>query len=519
MSPHRPASWALDRWATLAALSWLASGALYLTLPPSPDQFQHAYLGWRLIEGDIPYRDFIDQNWPGVMALHALASWIFGVNLWSWRAFDFSLFAVSALFLGDLVRLAAGRDAGRLSLVLCPLIYAGASYWVPGQQDMSAGQFLVGALWFHVRGYITRAWWWQIGTGLFLGAAMLNKPTVGIMGVLLPLHALWLRIPMGTVLAQTATAGAASVATLAAALGAVIALGAPLGDIVDAIYTFNVVAMQVADAKSFAEIGYLVLIVHFRWWPVFVLGSVPAAFWIFRRPNRSIAATTLPVLWATGLLSFFIQWSEHGYHLAPSLLALAGGLAISVVLVATGQVTIGSDAWKRTIAAGFIVIALTGIGVKLASSFYSLPLAFLAGDYGQHLSRFEAGDDLTVADTVAFVRRLDALPPNECVLVVGTASSINYLSMHREPTRFYHFPVLFLARPPLPMAERWVDLWKDDLNAADCRFALVGRYWVHRDNWSQGPSQPAAALRRFLEKYREAGVLGATGGMAIYERR
>lgn len=64
---------ALGHWMTLVAVAWFVSGFLYLTLPPSPDQFNHAYMGWRLVEGDIPYRDFFDPNWPGVMGLHALA--------------------------------------------------------------------------------------------------------------------------------------------------------------------------------------------------------------------------------------------------------------------------------------------------------------------------------------------------------------------------------------------------------------------------------------------------------------
>ena len=130
MNFQRPVLWVLRHWMAFALSSWIVCGALYLTLPPSPDQFQHAYMGWRLLEGDAPYRDFIDMNWPGVMALHALAAWIFGVNLWSWRAFDFALFAASTLFLGDLARRAAGREAARISLMLCPLVYAGASYWV-----------------------------------------------------------------------------------------------------------------------------------------------------------------------------------------------------------------------------------------------------------------------------------------------------------------------------------------------------------------------------------------------------
>src|SRR5688500_15812803 len=77
---------ARSRLIYLAAVAvWVGCGLLYVTLPPSPDQFQHAYLGWRLLAGELPYRDFIDVNWPGVMTWHAVAIWLFGINLWSWR--------------------------------------------------------------------------------------------------------------------------------------------------------------------------------------------------------------------------------------------------------------------------------------------------------------------------------------------------------------------------------------------------------------------------------------------------
>ena len=513
---RRPVAWALRHWPVLAALSWIVSGALYLTLPPGPDQSNHAYLGWRLLEGDIPYRDIIDTNWPGVMALHALATWLFGVNLWSWRAFDFALFAASALFLNDLVRLAAGRDAGRISLILCPSIYAGLTYWLAGQHDMSAAQFLVVALWFHVRGYENRTWWYQIGTGLCIGAAMLNKPTVGVIGLLLPMQALWLRFPVRPIFLHTAVAGTASVAALLAALCSLLASGASLREVGDAVYTYNV-GTQYSGPQTLPDMLQWLLQYHFQYFPFVTLGSLPAAFWIFNCANRSMAATALVVLWLAGVLSYLLQWRGLNYHLAPCLVALSAGLAISVALVSDGRVNFGTTAWKQRLVAGVVALALAGIGVKLAASYRSLPSAILTGEYGSHLVRFGAGDKLTYADVTAFVRRLDALAPAECVLLVGDASSINYLSRRRMPTRFYYYHSLVHAQPPLSMAERWVDLWKADLRAANCQFTLVSRFVA--THWLLGPAPAAEALRLYLERYRETGSIGSDRGIAVYERR
>jgi len=513
---QRPVGWALRHWLALAISSWVVCGALYLTLPPSPDQFQHAYMGWRLLEGDVPYRDFIDMNWPGVMALHALAAWIFGINLWSWRALDFALFAASAFFLADLARRAAGQDAGKLSLILCPLIYAGAGYWLPGQHDTSAAQFLVAALWFHVRGYEQKTWWVQIGTGLCIGAAMLNKPTVGIVGVLLPLHALWFRTPFRRVLAHTTTAGTASLATLLAALGAILARGASWVEIVDGIYTYNITT-QYSGPQTLPDMVLWLLQFHYQSIPAATLGSLPAVFWIFAGPIRSMTVTALPVLWLAGVLSFLIQWRGLDYHLAPCLVALIGCLAISVALVASGSVAPANNAWKRTIAAGVVAFSLAGIGIKLAASYHTLMPAILGGDYSSHLARFGAGDEVTVADTAGFARRLEALPPADCVLLVGNASSINYLSRRRMPTRFYYHHVLKYVRPPLPLAERWLSLWEEDLRSADCRLALVSDSVAAQ--WLPESNRAAGALRRFLDGYRKSGMIGGGGGITVYERK
>lgn len=506
-------AWALDRWAMLAAVSWLASGALYLALPPSPDQFNHAYMGWRLAEGDVPYRDFVDMNWPGVMSLHALAVWLFGVNLWSWRALDYVLFGASALLLADLLRLACGRGAARLGLILLPPIYAGAA--LSGQHDMSAAQFLLAALWFHVRGYRSGSWWWQLGSGLFIAAAMLNKPTVGAIGLLLPLHALWMRQLPASVLAHTLAAGLAAVASLALAFSLVIARGASPGEIVDAVYAYNL-ATQYVDGRPLASVIERAVRVHATWWTVLVVASVPALFWMFRRGNASLAATALPVLWAAGIVSYLVQAQGFAYHLAPCLLALAGMATLSIALVADGRIAIPGERWRRPLAVGFVLVALVGIGYKVASFYSWLPGHALAGDDAGRFSRFKVGDHLSVADALAFARRLDAPPHSDCVLVVGSGSAVNYLARRRQPTRFYYFPVLERTPASAPFAQRWLALWERDLGSAKCRYTLV----PHGDVSSGFRGQPGvvAALREFLLGYRVAGTLGAEGAMVVYER-
>lgn len=525
-----PESLRRPAWLALAVLSWLAAGALYLALPPSPDQFHHGYMGWRWIEGDLPYHDFIDMNWPGTIGLHAISNWVFGVHLWSWRAADFILFAASTAFLVDLVRLAHGREAGKYCLILSPLIYIGMNDWIAGQHDMSAAQFLVPALWFHVRAYERRDWRWQFVAGAMAGAAMLCKPTVGVIAVLLPLQALWAGFSLRAVLVHTSALGVALVATVIAAMASVVAFGTPLSDLVDAIYTYSaatqfqpldgaVPADMAHDRSTLGRLATRLWAVstqeQARWWLAIGLLSLPAVIAWLRPRHRSVASSALTVLLLAGVLSFAAQARGFGYHLSPCVPALIGGLTASIAL-AVGEVRLATSRQRRMLWVGYLAIASLWVTQRLAGNFYTLPHALATGDYSLHLARFNAGDELTANDVVAFARRVEATDKSGCVLAVGTVNAVNYLSKRRQPTRFYYFPVITRVHSPMPMAERWFDLWESDIEKADCRYVLIAAT-IERD-WLSGSTRAAMALRHLLLDYRRSGVLGTTGGMVVYER-
>ena len=83
---------------------------------------------------------------------------------------------------------------------------------------MTGGQFLLVALWFHVRGHEMQDWRQQIGAGVFIAAAMLNKPTLGVFGLLLMVHTALLGVPLRRVALHTAVAGAFAVGGLVLAI-------------------------------------------------------------------------------------------------------------------------------------------------------------------------------------------------------------------------------------------------------------------------------------------------------------
>jgi 4-amino-4-deoxy-L-arabinose transferase-like glycosyltransferase len=510
----RNAAW---RWPAALSVLWIACGAIYLTLPPSPDQFELGYLGWQMLEGAVPYRDFIDMNWPGVFWLHALASALFGNQLWSWRALDFMALGASAWFLQDLLRRTAGRTAAVVSLALYPLFYISVGSWFSGQSDMTAGQLSLVALWFHVRAHGRHDGRWQIGTGVLLALAMLNKPTLGVLGPLLLAHAAAAGIPLRRALMHTAVAAASAVGVLSLALLAVLAQGASLGEVLDATYTYNVWT-QYLEAATPADLARTWWQFHVRNWLILSAAAAAGAGWLLSRAWRDPGATALAALWLAGVLSFLVQHRGFGYHLAPCFIPVVGLAAAAIgVCLDTGRAK-GLRSWTSVVGIA-LALLVAGSGLKKVQTAYpNLAAAALERNYLLHLAGFAEGDGLTVADAVSLARQIErAVPAGETVLVLGTASSMNFLARRAQPTRFYYAPVLVNTRPPLPMAERWIDLFEGDLKRNRPRWCLIGA-WA-RTQWLEGDSRGARALRDLLAtEYRRIGVVGSGRSLELYER-
>jgi hypothetical protein len=489
---------------------WAIGAALYLMLPPGPDQSNHAYMGWRLLQGDVPYVDYIDQNWPGVMGLHALAGALFGQQLWSWRAFDLLLFAAAAAALWDILRRGAGAQAARAFAWTALPAYVASGYWVAGQHDMTAAQLLAIGLWCHVRGAVARPWRWHTAAGVFIGLAMLNKPTMGAALALLPLQGLLLGARWTEVAVRLAVTSAATAATVAGGFLFVVALGATLAQVVESVLTYNTYSL----AEGTPPLADIVRTTG-AWPVVLAFVCLPAIVFLLRRARRSVASTMPFVLWAVGAISYAFQARGFSYHLAPAVLAY---FCLAAVLLALAGRALGNPTWPAWQRAGVVMLAavfVAGIGARFWSAFHRLPAALAQRDYDLHLARFTENDGLNVGEAAAFARRAGVGAPG-CIFVAGESSVVNLLARRPLPTRFYYFPVIGSARPPLPMAERWVTQWEVDLRRARCPYVLV-----HPRCWALGDAphalRVAGALRELLARYRETGRLGRD--LVVYEPR
>lgn len=153
----------------VAGLAWLS-----LPWPLVHDAAILHYIAWRLSEGQVPYRDLFDMNFPGTYAIHWAVLRLGGAGDFAWRVFD--LLALTATC-GAIWAFAApwGRAAAAGGALLFALYHLAGGAWLAGQRDYLMCPLLIaGAL------GVAR---WAEGDraslawgGLALGAAVTIKP-------------------------------------------------------------------------------------------------------------------------------------------------------------------------------------------------------------------------------------------------------------------------------------------------------------------------------------------------------
>ena len=96
----------------------------FVGLPLERDEGDDAYVAWRMLEGDVPYRDAFDQKPPGIYAVYAA---LFALGPRSGVAIHLLLYAwtaACALVLHRLLRELAGATAAAFAVLAFALLAA-----------------------------------------------------------------------------------------------------------------------------------------------------------------------------------------------------------------------------------------------------------------------------------------------------------------------------------------------------------------------------------------------------------
>lgn len=311
------------------ALAWLAPAVVVLltgwpTLfyAHGRDQGSYAYAGWRLLSGEVPYRDVYAFKPPGSVWMHSLATALFGTDPSAIRILDLLWLTATAYAIGALTYTLSGRRGAAIwAAIVTVVVYLQVDHWNLAQTD---GWLVLPAalsLWCAARA--DRPWIW-VASGALAALAILFKYTAGVF-VLPGLFAL------GLARAQDRRPLRGAVSLI---LGAVAVLGAA------------VLWLVVTGAwDAFADIQFSTI-------PEYVSG---------RRKNRDWSST-----W-----SRLFELERHRADVGP-MLWLAIGAPLGAATLWTRDRT---DRWRMALIASLTPAAL--VGVVAQGKFYDyhyLPL-------------------------------------------------------------------------------------------------------------------------------------------------
>lgn len=443
---------------------WLLLGACYVVIPPSPDQFELQYVAERMLAGQTLYVDVIDMNWPGCFWLHAMTAWYVPEGFYPWRGLDYAFMITATVVGARLLRRQSNSHTALFWLVLYPLLYLTATgQWFAGQRDIICGHLLIITIVLHLNGWERNALWWSMATGVMIAITMLVKPSLALAGPALALHGLLTR-PANVGWLRAAThvlvMGAAAAASVLGGFGVVWFQGAGLSDIWECALVYNAVT-QGWEAATLMELivrGWGWLLHSWHW---IALTAVIGFFTFSQSPaGRRIHALFVTLL-LVGFGSYWGQGKAYAYHLGVVFTTMC---YFSALGLGTCWHSVCAERWVlRWLSRMVLGLVVLGGFAKIAN--LQPQAAYLVGfrSWETLMAEYTAGA-ATMKEVGELIERLQSeVAPEQPIFVWGTESVINHLTGSPQPTRFYYGPLLVNARPPLPMADRWNDLFEQDL--------------------------------------------------------
>ncbi|MBI2834348.1 MAG: hypothetical protein HYX76_07975 [Acidobacteria bacterium] len=460
-----------------------------LVEPAGGDQGLYAYVGQRILHGELPYRDAWDQKppaihytyaalwrvWPhesvvtGVDILAAMAGALLlarlarrivplpGAGLAS--AILFLLLANPAFTRLGGVRIRAQCETFIAVLVAAALVLVARAAWRPGDpgrnglttehtENIESSPFSVTAVASVVR--TPRPVLWTMAAGVLIGAAATFKYNAAIYGIVAGMSLpLWRADRNGLALRDAfrhlGWLGF-GFATPIVLMVVVFSSGGALDDLYQATIAYNVwySGDTYAGARSFMTYLASFPVRMARVDPLWMLGGLGSATLLafgLRQP-----ALVIPPVWvATACLSIAINSSRHlpqYFVQAAPPLALAAGVAGVVVWRATRP-------FARLAIAALLVMAVSrNLTFEKVIEYTRHDLRYLRGDIGrpEYLAKFggRPGDKFSAAGVEELARYVNAhTTRDETILIFGFSGGAYVQAGRKSASRFFwSYPVI-----------------------------------------------------------------------------
>ena len=455
----------MNRRRYVLATAWVlfsaVVGSLYLSPPQYIDHRWFDYLGGAMLEGELPYRDLGDQNFPGIILLHALALWLFGSHTWSFPLLDYLLLNG---FLLVMARTLQRRVGVREALFFPPiylLMYVSTGTGISGQRDLLATHCTLLAGVFLLRRIEGGHWIWLILDSLAIFMAAMLKPTFALAAVALPLIDLVTRHQSGRSWARMAADHAIEAFTMIAAVGIIALVGWRVG-ILGAWYEwfqFNSQIYRSLKASNEYILGRARLIAM-TYWPMYiVIAFIGGLLWL-RRGDRPLLVVLI-ASFTTAAVSLIVQAKGWDYHFAAFLPIM--GILMSYALAWASRVLTAGPLIPRIrqarttafpVALATLMLVLTPLTIaKKVYRCYRVPVGWQLGLIGEaeYLNDYNL---VGVEEVVTYVE--EHTTPRETVWsFADLILDLNYLAHRRSPSRFWNPYHIFHAVAPFSLAPQW----------------------------------------------------------------
>jgi hypothetical protein len=454
----------------LLILSLAGSAMVYactLSYPFNNDNALYAYMSALLLEGRMPYLGSWDQNFPGILLVHAPQILLLGRSQIAFHVWDIFLQLVGSYFLFRLGLRWGGKTAAFLAPVIAAFYYVQQGLWMAGERDTYISILVLLAL-FEVtdRYRLERR---DILVGVVLGLAILFRPTFA---ALVPVFLLYqyLDRKQGGSLLRTSAGGAIPLASL---LLVYLAAGG-LKDLYEATIRFNTsVYIGQGSVFSFWEP------IRFYW---LVLPFAALGVWQLYRKDRAVSLLIVLTL-ASAIASIILLYrhSVYHYHPAMTIFLLMGSIGIGVVI---DRLTHRASSRRNMLAcraiAVMIVLCFFGVQTLRGNTIKTVLADLLTGKIGsleEAYSYYEGSPDFGVGIQRSVGEYLDSHTSDaEPVQMFGPYSFPQYYSRISTASRFQTLHALTMRRegdPLTSMQKTWREEYLRDLQATRPKYFVV----------------------------------------------
>jgi hypothetical protein len=413
-------------------------GVLFVLRPTSPwnmpltyrDSGVFLYAGWRILNGEIPYRDFWDHKPPVIFYLNALGQLITKDSRWGVWLLEFIVVFFAAYIGFRLVRKFLGPYPAVFSLFLWLLTLA---FVIEGGNLTTEYVLLLqfAVLWLIFDGDKPDfpKWRWFL-VGILGGLAFFTKQTtIGIwIAIVLYLTIQRLYSRQAKRWIKEILLIAAGGLMTCAGIVAFFAFNSALEQFWSAAFQFNFIYSSSVGGMENRLKPILEGLGDLKGVGIFQFATIGYIIGLFVFFKKNILRNGLPLL-AVGLIALPVEWI---------LISIQGRIVSHYLMTLLPVLALFSGITFWVLFSWLLSWKLSRLGQLLF--LFGMAGIFIWGTYISYKKQIIAYREVRDTSTIDYIKSVSS--PDDPVLIMGAETYLNYFSQRKSPTRFvYQYPL------------------------------------------------------------------------------